>query len=120
MGVGNSDDYMEKKTENYGRLARSGAGIDSMRVKVQTNGPGLHPSEVVVQVETSEGLQNLVVDHRSVDVETDSLEVGSPLARKGDTWLVELPRETMGGNWRVWVNRDALIDDENENKACVA
>ena len=83
-----------------------------MRVKVQEVGAGLHPSEVVVQVKTVTGSENLVVDKRSL--ENGTLAVGSPIARKGDQWLVELPRETMRGAWRVWVKRGALTYEDRE------
>lgn len=84
-----------------------------MRIVVTPIGEALHPSELVVQVATEQGPQNLVVDKQSV--KDNSISVGSPLGRRDkDFWLVELPRETMNGAWRVWVATDQLI---NENKA---
>lgn len=86
-----------------------------MRVKVQEIGAALHPSEVVVQVKTTTGVENLVVDKRSL--QTNSLSIGSPIARNKDTLLVELPRETMSGAWRVWVKESALIPDNKKASA---
>jgi hypothetical protein len=83
-----------------------------MRVKVQEISEALHPSEVVVQVKTTTGSENLVVDRRSV--QDGTLSVGAPVARKGDIWLIELPRETMRGAWRVWVRRNALTYESGE------
>jgi len=84
-----------------------------MRVKVQIAGEGLHPSEVVVQVATAEGAEKLVVDKRSLGND-NTLSVGAPLGRKGDLWLVELPRETMRGSWRVWVKGKELEQEAEE------
>lgn len=81
-----------------------------MRVKVKEIGESLHPSEVIVQVNTSKGHENLVVDRRSVA--SNSLAVGSPISQADDLWLVELPRETMSGAWRVWVPKDSLEPEE--------
>ena len=81
-----------------------------MRVKVKELGKGLHPSEIVVQVETMRGPENLVIDRRSL--KDGSIEVGAPLNRDGkDNWLVELPQETMSGTWRVWVNDKFLVPE---------
>lgn len=81
-----------------------------MRVTVQEIGKGLHPSEVVVEVKTSTGTERLVVDKRSV--RENSVAVGSPISQRNDSLLVELPRETMTGVWRVWVKRAALKPDK--------
>jgi len=81
------------------------------RVKVAEIGEGLHPSEVVVAVATNDGIENLVVDRLSL--KDDRIEVGHPIRKHGDLFLVELPRETMSGTWRVWVHSDnILLEDE--------
>lgn len=74
-----------------------------MRIKIDKVGQGLHPSEVVVQVETINGPERLVVDSRAI--KGDSIDVGYPVAKNEDYWLVELPSETDHGAWRVWVDR---------------
>lgn len=79
-----------------------------MRVKVEVVGDGLHPSEVVVSVRTTEGLERLVVDRRSLSG-NQSLEVGYPIDSRDDLFLVELPRETTTGSWRVWVNASETV-----------
>ncbi|MEJ0040988.1 MAG: hypothetical protein WDM81_01590 [Rhizomicrobium sp.] len=83
-----------------------------MRVKVQPIGEGLHPNETVVEIKTKRGAERMAVDRRSI--EGSSLSVGSPLGSDGDYRLIELPRETMTGAWRVWVKRSALIEDKYE------
>lgn len=81
------------------------------RVKVSEVGEGLHPSEVVVAVATNDGTENLVVDRLSL--KNGTIEVGHPIRQQGDLYLVELPRETMSGSWRVWVHSDdILLEDE--------
>lgn len=74
-----------------------------MRVKVETIGVGQHPSEKIVSVETKEGPQQLVVDERSIH--SHSLDVGFPVGEHNGHYLVELPRETSRGEWRVWVEK---------------
>ena len=82
------------------------------RVKVQTVGDGQHPSEAVVSVTTADGKQEkLIVDKRSLEGK-GSLRVGYPLRREGDRYLVELPRETMRGNWRIWIRKEDLKSEE--------
>ena len=80
-----------------------------MRVKVKEIGSSLHPSERVVEVTTATGKERVVVDRRSI--ENGSLSIGSPISREKDFWLVELPRETMTGSWRVWVDPAMVIAD---------
>ncbi len=78
-----------------------------LRVKIKTIGEGQHPSEAVVAVTTSDGKrEELIVDKRSI--ERDTLRVGYPIRDEGKRLLIELPRETLSGSWRVWVNREAL------------
>ena len=79
------------------------------RVKVEQIREGQHPSEVVVAVRTADGGQEkLVVDRRSIC--NDALEVGYPVGEDGGRLLVELPRESMRGLWRVWVDRESVIE----------
>lgn len=83
-----------------------------MRVKVKEEGGAIHPNEVVVSIPTKDGPERLVVHKRSV--QDGGLEIGYPILEKGDQYLVELPRETMRGLWRVWVARSALMTESRE------
>lgn len=74
-----------------------------MRVKIEEVGVGQHPSEKVVKIETTEGPEQLVVDRRSI--QEQSLDVGYPVGQHNGHFLVELPRETFRGAWRVWVEK---------------
>ena len=87
-----------------------------MKVKVAEVGDGLHPSEVVVSIQTIEGQQNIVVDKRSLSA-GNTLRVGYPIRRQDDKYLIELPRETVNGSWRVWVNKSEIEDHERQSAA---
>ena len=83
-----------------------------MRLKIAEIGKGLHPSETVVSVNTVTGTERLVVSKRSI--EAGYISVGYPLGTKDSTTLVELPRETQTGAWRVWVSDDQLSSTKEE------
>jgi hypothetical protein len=79
------------------------------QVKIETIREGQHPSEVVVAVRTADGgSEKLIVDRRSI--RDNTIDVGYPVGEEGGRLLVELPRESVRGLWRVWVNRDAVIE----------
>jgi hypothetical protein len=81
-----------------------------MRMPVREVGPGLHPSEVVVEVQTTHGSERLVIDRAAIS--NNSVFVGwRSLAQKAGELLVELPNETMSGTWRIWVRGDEIIED---------
>ena len=83
-----------------------------LRVKVRQIREGLHPNEVVVEFDTADGgKQTLVVDRRSL--RNDTVRVGYPIGREApNRLLVELPRETLQGSWRVWVPDNAVVTEE--------
>jgi hypothetical protein len=78
-----------------------------MKLRVKKIRDGMHPSETVVAIPTSEGDERLTVDKNALG-ENTTLEIGWPLRQKDNLVLIELPRETQSGAWRVWVPRDAL------------
>lgn len=80
------------------------------RLKVQHVGNGQHPSEVVVSVRTADGIdEELIVDAQSI--KNGSVRVGYPIVAQDSRFLVELPRETLGGKWRVWVEKGNLVEN---------
>ena len=81
-----------------------------MRVKIQEISKGLHPSEVVVQIQTVEGPERLVVDRRSID--HGSIDIEYPVGNSNGHYLIELPRETTRGFWRIWVAKEMITDFE--------
>lgn len=81
-----------------------------MRLKVEQIGKGLHPNEAVVAITTTTGTERLVVPRQSIS--GDSIEVAWPIRTKEDgSALVELPRETQSGAWRVWVPRGQFYEE---------
>lgn len=84
-----------------------------MRLKVEKIGDGLHPSEVVVGIKTTSGVQQLSIDQDSLAAD-GTLSVGWPVGQdeNGRLLLVELPGETASGSWRVWVDRDDLYEEK--------
>ena len=77
-----------------------------MKLRVRTVGEGLHHSEVVVSIRTDKGDEGLVLGKRSL--QNDFIEIGYPIRQNGDSYLIELPRETSTGSWRVWVDKSQL------------
>jgi hypothetical protein len=99
-------------SENLRKAIKNGR-MAMMRLLVAEIGKGLHPNEVVVAVKTADGkIERLVVSRRSI--QNDSIRVGWPLGEQDNTVLVELPRETQTGAWRVWVPKDQLIEEERK------
>lgn len=76
------------------------------RLAIKGQGTGMHPGECLVVIETKDGEEELFVD-RSI-VTGESIPVGYPVGRSNGHVLVELPRETMRGKWRVWVGTSQL------------
>lgn len=89
-----------------------------MRLKVEKLGVGLHPSEVVVEVKTTSGVQQLFIDRDSLDADS-SISVGWPVGQDqdGKLLLVELPGETANGSWRVWVGRGDVYEEKALKRA---
>ena len=85
-----------------------------MRIKTKMLGRGLHSSQVVIGLDTRDGQQELVMDARQLDA--GYIHVGWPVGRDKEYYLIELPSETFGGSWRVWVKAGDLIEDNNQRK----
>ncbi|MGB7373255.1 hypothetical protein [Pontixanthobacter sp.] len=83
-----------------------------MWLQISKTEPAIHPSEVIATINTTVGEEMIIIDKDSV---FDSLlEVGEPIANGGDSVLIELPRETMKGLWRIRVPKDALSPSRSE------
>lgn len=77
-----------------------------VRISVLSDGPG--PSEKVINIPTVDGNEEVVL-HTSA-LTNDRIEVGVlgfDEARKRA--LVELPRESVSGRWRVWIPVSDLL-----------
>jgi len=85
--------------------------MQAMKLKVEKVSDGPGPREVVVSFETSAGsAEQVIVDVRSLS--GTFVNVGYPLRRDQKNYLVELPRETTRGAWRVWVPESELRSSE--------
>ena len=80
-----------------------------MRICFTVVAQGLGPSEVVAGITTVEGKQEEVVISRR-QANDGAIEVGSPIAQEPNRYLVELPRESVAGRWRIWIPRSEVID----------
>ena len=79
------------------------------RIKVNVLGEGQHPSERMVSVTAATGeIENVIVDRRSI--QDDTIDVGYPVASEDGLYLIELPRETTTGQWRMWVKKSDVLD----------
>lgn len=78
-----------------------------MRVKIQKIGSSGHPSEVLVTVHTTDGEEQLIVHTRSI--QDGTLDIGFPINSRDSEHLIELPRETVSGAWRVWVPENSVL-----------
>ena len=76
-----------------------------MRVRITRREEGSIPSETVVTIATLGGPEEVVV--HETQVSEAGVEAGYIGERSGQV-LVELPRETLSGRWRVWVPKEAL------------
>jgi hypothetical protein len=76
-----------------------------MRIKFQERRDGPIPSEAVVTIPTTSGVEDVIVHQSQVDAST--VEVGFIREKEDGSLLVELPRETMSGRWRISVPKSA-------------
>jgi len=77
------------------------------KVKVDNIREGLMPSEKVVRIPSATGgFEELSVSARQV--QHDAIEAAEICRDEGNV-LVELPRETAAGRWRVWVHEDRVM-----------
>lgn len=67
---------------------------------------GLMPKERIAQIETADGRAE-IVPVSSQNIEGNKL-VAFEIGRRGGNVLVELPRESLSGRWRIWVKESAI------------
>ena len=80
-----------------------------MRLRVTRLAEGPGPGEVVVEVTTMTGATEQVIVHVTGMV-GDTIDVGYPLASSEEQRLIELPRESVSGKWRLWVPQSAMVE----------
>lgn len=69
---------------------------------------GLMPNEKVARIETADGKSEEVAVSAQ-NIQNNRL-VASEIGRVEGKVLVELPRETVSGRWRVWVKASSIGD----------
>jgi hypothetical protein len=84
-----------------------------MRVKVEEVGLGLHPNQVLVEIQTVNGPETVALNRHSL-MRNNAIEVGHPISKHGQYRLIELPAETSSGAWRVWIDQNIVCDGELE------
>ena len=77
-----------------------------LRINRLVEVPG--PGEVVVGVTTITGTIEQVVVHVA-GMMGDTIDVGHPLASGEEQQLIELPRESTSGKWRLWVPQSDMV-----------
>ena len=67
---------------------------------------GFIPAEKIAYVQNADGSwEEITVSIKNL---SDNKLVASEIGRKDDKVLVELPRESASGRWRVWVNQSSI------------
>jgi hypothetical protein len=78
-------------------------------IKVSTSSvlDGLVPAEKVARIEMAGGgIEEVSVSEK--DISPDNKLLASFIGKDGERVLVELPRESASGRWRIWVNANAI------------
>lgn len=78
-------------------------------IKVSTSSveDGLMPAEKIARIEVAGGeIEEVSVSVN--DISADNKLMASEIGRQGERVLVELPRESASGRWRVWVDANAI------------
>ena len=79
-----------------------------MLVRFSEIAQGFGPSELLVGVLTVEGKQEeVVISRRHAD--NGGIDVGSPIIDEPGRCLIELPRESIAGRWRIWIPRSEVL-----------
>jgi hypothetical protein len=83
-----------------------------MRIRAIKVGPGWHPSQVMVSVKVADGHAEFVsVDHRSWDGKAIMVSPKVATRTEDQAMLVELPRESESGAWRIWISPEEVAPD---------
>ncbi|HVW84985.1 MAG TPA: hypothetical protein VHB50_09900 [Bryobacteraceae bacterium] len=67
---------------------------------------GLVPAERIARIEDADGsVEEIAVSVKDIN---ENRLVASEIGRRGGKVLVELPRESASGRWRIWVKETAV------------
>lgn len=81
-----------------------------MLVKCEMIAEGPGPSEAIVGILTVEGHREEVVISKRV-FHQGTMNVGFPLNHDKNQYLIELPRESASGRWRIWIPESEVVND---------
>ena len=79
-----------------------------MLLKTNNLKDGSGPREVVVGIVTRDGNEEVIVSKRQV--QNNLLAVSGVIGFENSYALVELPRESTTGKWRVWVPQADVVE----------
>jgi hypothetical protein len=82
-----------------------------VKCAILLDGPG--PSERVVEIATTDGPEEVVLHSSALDSQ-GRIEV-SVFGYEKDRALIELPRESTSGRWRIWIPASALITGDGRH-----
>lgn len=71
----------------------------------------MHPSEVLLEIDACDHSHEVIVHRNSY--RDGCVLIGYPVGQDGDKLLIELPRETMQGHWRLWVPSSIVVDQRD-------
>jgi hypothetical protein len=77
-----------------------------MWVKCKELMTGIGPSDVLIGIETTDGLEEVILSNRLFNGQ--AVDVGPPIADEKDRYLIELPRESVKGRWRLWIDKSEI------------
>jgi len=78
-----------------------------VRVTILGEGPG--PQEKIVRIKKADGTSEELVTHSNT-LKGETVETALIFRdQDGLRALVELPRESASGSWRLWVSQDQLV-----------
>jgi hypothetical protein len=80
--------------------------VVKLKYALIAEGPG--PSEAVVAIRKADGGNEQMIVHEPSVTKENGIDVAGAIAREDNRVLVELPRESLAGNWRVWVPAEDL------------
>lgn len=92
-------------------LVRAGDLPSGMFVAARDICAGFGPGEIRATVDTVDGHEHVTLGKGSIF--GGHISIGWPVGRRDGSLLVELPRETDRGAWRVWVPEAAVVRIED-------
>jgi hypothetical protein len=67
---------------------------------------GFTPNEKIVRIQNSDGqFDEVVVSKQNL---SGNKLIASQVGKQDEKYLVELPRESTSGRWRMWVNASSI------------